>query len=418
MKLNIRSHIKTMTPLLLILLNLVVHAADRELTHKPSTARLTKNDPLNVISNYMSNSSTFSNPSVVNILALRVQFVRDSLKTTTGDGHFDLSSESSYIIDRPPHNKTYFEHQLLALGNYFDFVSKGKLHLDYQVYPQAEDEAYQMPYNMVYYSGEEDEEKQQQRWAELLRDAVHAAQMDAPGFAQFDAFIVFHAGVGNDFAFDFNETPFDIQSAFIDFETLKKTLGDGNPGYQGIDAGNFYVQEGIILPEQQCQKDINLGLLGTATLLMGSQLGMPSLFNTQNGRAGIGMWGLMDQGSYNYYGLIPAQPCAWMKLYMGWEEAVTVHTMDQAVLGTSHTTSAPHLIKVPITATEYFLLENRQEDWNGDRLTFGRDEFGRRAQFDSVGNIAIEEGLRVITSVDEYDYGLPGSGILIWHIDE
>ncbi|MBN1464268.1 T9SS type A sorting domain-containing protein [candidate division KSB1 bacterium] len=383
------------------------------------TAQLTTTDPLNVISNYLDGDTNRRAAVTINILALRVQFVRDSLKTTTGDGHFDLSSESDYIIDRPPHDKTYFEHQLLALTNYFSSVSKGKLQLDYQVYPPANDAAYQMTHNMVYYSGEEDAERQQQRWAELLRDALQAARTNAPDFSRFDAFIVFHAGVGNDFAFDFNDTPFDIQSAFIDFETLKQTIGDGDPNFPGIDTGdNFYVREGIILPEQQCQKDINLGLLGTATLLMGSQLGMPSLFNTQNGRPGIGMWGLMDQGSYNYFGLIPAQPCAWIKLYMGWEEAVTVHTLEQAFIGTAQTTSAPHLIKVPISATEYFLLENRQEDWNGDGLTFGRDEYGRRAQFDSVGTIAIEEGLRVITSVDEYDYGLPGSGILIWHIDE
>ncbi len=395
-----------------------IFAADAPV-RKPITSSLTKTDPLGVLSTFMSGHVVDAEPVEVNILALRAQFVEDSLKTTTGNGLFDLSNDSDYIIDRPPHNKTYFEHQLLALKNYFHTVSKGKLILNYQVYPPAEDAAYTMPHNMVYYSGEEDEERQKLRWAELLRDAVQAAKADNPTFENFDAFIVFHAGVGNDFAFDFNESPFDIQSAFIDFETLKETLGSNNPDYRGIEAGtNFYIQEAIILPEQQSQKGIDLGLLGTATLLMGSQLGLPSLFNTENGRAGVGMWGLMDQGSYNYFGLIPAQPCAWMKVYMGWEEPVVVHSLDQAILGTANTSSAPHLIKVPINSSEYFLLENRQEDWNGDRMTFGRDEFGKRAQFDSLGNIAIEEGLRVITRVDEYDYGLPGSGILIWHIDE
>lgn len=404
---------------LLLFSSVFVFAADEPVRLKSITSSMTTTDPLGVVSTFMSGEKADAEPIEVNILALRAQFVEDSLKTTTGNGLFDLSNDSEFIIDRPPHNKTYFKHQLLALKNYFETVSNGNLILNYQVYPPAEEAAYNMPHNMVYYSGEEDEERQKLRWAELLRDAVDAAKVDNPGFENFDAFVVFHAGVGNDFAFDFNESPFDIQSAFIDFETLKETLGSDNPDYRGIEAGtNFFIQEGIILPEQQSQKGIDLGLLGTATLLMGSQLGLPSLFNTDNGRAGVGMWGLMDQGSYNYFGLIPAQPCAWMKVYMGWEDPVIVNSLEQAVLGTANTTSAPHLIKVPINSSEYFLLENRQEDWNGDRMTFGRDEYGKRAQFDSLGNIAIEEGLRVITSVDEYDYGLPGSGILVWHIDE
>ncbi len=396
-----------------------VFSADRQVRLKLAPVHRTV-DPLNIAEAYLNGQSRSREPDTVRILALRVQFVKDSLKTTTGDGRFDLSKESEYLIDPPPHDKTYFEHQLVALRNYFTAASNGRLLLDFQVYPPAQDGAYEMPYNMVYYSGEENEEKQKLRWAELLQDAVTAAQaQDDPVFSDFDAFIIYHAGVGKDFAFDFTDTPFDIQSAFIDFSTLQETIGQNDPNYKGIPAGNdFYIREGIILPEQQSQKGINLGLLGTATLLLGSQIGMPSLYQTETGRAGIGMWGLMDQGSYNYYGLIPALPSAWEKLYMGWEDVVTVNSLQEAVLGAANTTSAPHIIKVPITSTEYFLLENRQEDWNGDRITYGRDESGVRVKFDSLGNIVAEEGLGVITQIDEYDYGLPGSGILIWHIDE
>ncbi|MDZ7721378.1 MAG: T9SS type A sorting domain-containing protein [candidate division KSB1 bacterium] len=182
-------------------------------------------------------------------------------------------------------------------------------------------------------------------------------------------------------------------------------------------AGDTFVKEAIILPETQNQEDQNLGLLGTMTLLMGSQIGMPSLFNTETGRAGVGRWGLMDQGSFNYNGLIPAHPCAWTKLYMGWEEPVVANAIDEIEIG-SFSTQADHLIKIPISSREYFLLENRQRDPNNDRLSFGRDEQGRRAQFDSTFSIAVESGLGVITRVDEYDFALPGSGILIWHIDE
>jgi len=383
-------------------------------------AFINHDDPLHASRAYFSGESRNAQPDTIRIMALRVEFVPDSLKTTTGDGRFDLSNESEYIIDPPPHNKTYFEHQLLALRNYFLAASNGRLICEYEVYPPQDNAAYQTPNNMVYYSGEEDEEKQKIRWAELLRDGIAAAAaQDNPDFSRFDAFIIFHAGVGKDFAFDFTETPFDIQSAFIDFSSLQETIGSNDPAFKGIPAGgDFFIRNGIILPEQQSQKGIDLGLLGTAAFLVGSQIGMPSLFQTDTGRAGIGMWGLMDQGSFNYFGLIPALPSAWEKVYMGWEDVVVVTSLEEAVLGVAGTTSAPHLYKIPINSTEYFLLENRQEDWNGDRITYGRDENGTRVKFDSLGNIVAEQGLGVITRVDEYDYGLPGSGILIWHIDD
>jgi M6 family metalloprotease-like protein len=380
----------------------------------------TLTDPLNASKAYLSGIARSTEPDTIRIMALRVQFAPDSLKTTTGNGHFDLSTESDYLIDPPPHDKMYFEHQLLALKNYFSAASNGRLVVEYQVFPPQNDDAYQTSNDMIYYSGEEDEEKQKARWAELLQDGIAAAEsQDNPDFSVFDTFIIYHAGVGKDFAFDFTETPFDIQSAFIDLATLQETIGENSPAYEGIPAGqDFFIQNGIILPEQQSQKEINLGLLGTATLLFGSHIGMPSLFQTDTGRAGIGMWGLMDQGSYNYFGLIPALPSAWEKVYMGWEDVVTVTSLDDAILGSSTTTSAPHLFKIPITSSEYYLIENRQEDLDGDRITYGRDESGVRVKFDSLSNIVAEQGLGVITQIEEYDYGLPGSGLLIWHIDD
>lgn len=399
----------------------VAWSADQQKTHfvTASTA-LTDIDPLDVVRRYKSSLSHInSSPDTVRALALRAEFVKDDLKTTTGDGTFDLSNESEYVIDRPPHNRTYFQHQMLALRNYFKTVSKGRLVIESDVLPTGENDAYQLSHNMVYYSGEEDEEKQKQRWAELLRDVLTAAEEnDNPDFASYDVYIVFHAGVGSDISLDFDPTPFDIQSAFIDFETLKETIGADDPAFKGIEVGDTVIKEGIILPETQNQEDVNLGLLGTSALMMGSQLGMPSLFNTENGRAGIGQWGLMDQGSFNYNGLVPAEPCAWMKIYMGWDQPVVISNLKEALIGTAHTTSAPHIVKVPINANEYFLLENRQRDPNSDRYAFGRDVQGNRIQFDSTFNINVESGLGVVVSVDEYDYGLPGSGILIWHIDE
>jgi len=379
-------------------------------------------DPLGVIQNNMIEKKIGSSqqPDTLRILALRAEFVEDNLATTTGNGLFDLSVDNDYLIDKPPHNRTYFQNQLLALSNYFNKVSNSKLILKSVVLPEDETKVYKLGQNMVYYSGQENEELKKQRWAELLRDVVQLAkEQDKPDFAAYDAVIVFHAGVGSDFAFDFDPTPYDIQSVFLDFASLKETLGKDDMDYQGIEAGdNIFVKEGIILPEMQNQEDQVLGLLGTMTLLVGSQLGMPSLFDTETGRAGIGRWGLMDQGSYNFQGLIPAEPSAWMKVYMGWEEPVVVTNGTDLKIGTSQTSSASHIYKIPISAKEYYLIENRQKDRNRDGVTFGRNISGARAQFDTLGSVVTEPDFGVITSIDEYDFGVPGSGLLIWHIDE
>lgn len=359
------------------------------------------------------------NTDTLRILALRAEFVSDNLATTTGDGKFLLSAASDYKVDRPPHNRTYFQHQLLALHNYFNRVSRGHVSLQADVFPSEENRSYALGQNMVYYSGEENKETQKQRWAELLRDALSAAEKEGGiDFNKYQCVVVFHAGVGNDFAFDLDATPYDVQSVYLDFETLLQTLGKQQAGFQGIAVGGALVTNGIILPETQNQESLDLGLLGTMTLLMGSRLGMPTLFESETGRTGIGRWGLMDQGSYNFQGLIPAEPSAWEKVYMGWETPVVVRQSEQVRIGCSAATSAPHIIKVPIDAKEYFLIENRVRDRNKDKITLGRDESGNRIQFDSTGRAVSSASFGVITRIDEYDFGLPGDGLLIWHIDE
>ncbi len=358
--------------------------------------------------------------ATIRILALRAEFQPDALATTTGDGRFDLSTNSSYHLDHPPHDRRYFEHQLLALSHYFHTVSRGKVKISADVFPIQNHLAYTLPHDMVYYSGQEEEALKQKGWAELLHDALQAAAAQGGiDFSAYQCVIVFHAGVGQDFAFDFDTTPYDIQSAYIDFTTLQQGLAPGDAHFKGIELpGGVLVTEGIILPETQNQEGYDLGLLGTMTLMVGSYLGMPSLFDTKTGRTGIGRWGLMDQGSYNFQGFIPAEPCAWEKVYMGWETPVTVRNGENIRIGSSTTKSAPHIVKIPISEDEYFLIENRQRDVNRDGIAVGRDENGRKAEFDSTGRVVAPADIGVLTRIDEYDFGLPNSGILIWHIDE
>ncbi|MBC7187424.1 MAG: T9SS type A sorting domain-containing protein [Calditrichaeota bacterium] len=356
------------------------------------------------------------------ILVLRAQFQRDELATTTGDGTFDLRTASEVAIDPPPHNRTYFDNQLRALAHYYRTVSNGKLTLSWEVWPQGEEESYQLPREMKYYSGSGEAATKETGWAHLLADAVQAADSaDAIDFSQFDCLMVFHAGVGADFELDLDPTPYDIQSAFVNLSTLRAALGGGDPLYRGIpvNQGRSFVKEGIILPETESQEGYEIGLLGPMAMLLGAQLGLPSLNDTDKNRPGIGRWGLMDQGSMNLQGLVPAQPCAWSKVFLGWEEPVELRGYQSSVpVAAALAKSAPRIYKIPIDAKEYFLVENRQRDLNRDGRVVCRDALGRRVEILEDGRLLPTGWSGTIVQVDEYDFGLPGSGILIWHVDE
>ena len=56
--------------------------------------------------------------------------------------------------------------------------------------------------------------------------------------------------------------------------------------------------------------DVQIGLTGTLALLVGYALGLPPLFDTDLGNTGVGQFGLMDVGSGNGQGVVPAPPSA------------------------------------------------------------------------------------------------------------
>ncbi|MEJ2536027.1 MAG: hypothetical protein P8048_03050 [Calditrichia bacterium] len=84
-------------------------------------------------------------PDTIHILAIRVEFVEDNAATTTGNGKFDLSQSSGqFQIDPPPRNRSYFQDHILFVSNYFKKVSRERLHIEGDVFPMPEDNAYQL----------------------------------------------------------------------------------------------------------------------------------------------------------------------------------------------------------------------------------------------------------------------------------
>lgn len=366
--------------------------------------------------NFRSESTQQAASDSIRILALMVQFQPDEDDKTTGDGLFDLSDTDALILDPPPHDRSYFEHHLLGLRHYYLSVSRGRLRIGFDVYP----EVFDLPNTMATYNPATSETATDIGLASLFYETIQAGDNAGVVFSDYDAFIVFHAGVGRDIdlGLDFSEK--DIPSAFLNLEDLRKNTAGGSSEFQGIpvENGTFFITEGLILPETESQEGYEIGLLGTAALMFGFQLGLPALWNTETGVSGIGRWGLMDQGSGNYTGMIPAEPCAWSKIFLGWEKPVTLSRGTDLKVACSKASGVSHIYKIPINDHEYFLIENRQYDPNGDGVARGKDAAGRPVTFTETGQLELSEKIGVITEVDEYDYGLPGSGILIWHIDE
>ena len=355
-----------------------------------------------------------SNPDTVRILALIAEFQTDENNKTTGDGTFDLSTSTDPVIDPPPHDASYFQYQLTALSNYYLSASRGRLIVDGQVFPTK----LILPNEMGTYNPNTSEEATDQGLAKLFRDVVQLADDAGASFSAYNCFVVFHAGVGKDIDLGFDFTPQDIPSAFLNLDYLRTYLAEDDPDYRGIsvEGGNGFVQEGIVLPETENQDGYEFGLLGIIVQKFAFQIGLPALWNTESGRSGIGRWGLMDQGSGNFSGLIPAEPSAFSKMLMGWEVPVDVLSGDSLQVACSKAVGN-RIYRIPINDHEYFLIENRMYDANGDSVAVGWDSEGDSVVFRSDGTIEMSKPA-VIIGVDGYDYGLPGSGILIWHVDE
>lgn len=362
----------------------------------------------------------------IRILAIRVEFVEDNAATTTGNGKFDLSqSGHPFQIDPPPHSQAYFEDHLLFLKNYYFKVSSGRLVVLGDVFPEFETHAYQLDQAMTYYNPNRTPEENNTALARLFRDAVLKADQDpAIDFSRYQSLIIFHAGVGKDVDLGFDETPQDIPSLFITSHFLNQYLGI--PGIQ-VDNGSVQITSGIIAPETESQDGIELGLNGILTSNFGSQLGWLDLFSPVTRRSGVGRFDLMDVGLFNGDGLLPALPSAWTRLQAGWETAIDIQYALQDEFTVYSTLSAhpEKIYRIPINDSEYFLIENRycgklSFDSLQYELSYNRPQ---RANAREVLQTYLSDQVAfsprgVLIDVENPDIGLPGSGCLLWHIDE
>lgn len=365
------------------------------------------------------------------ILVLRVEFVADDDSATTGNGKMDLvgygSVEDGLFYD-PPHTKDYFEKQMQFLSNYYKANSFGHCRVEYDVRPAASSHSYQLPHKMNYYSGFDHIEYlgggitiavyntyiMEMGIVRIVADAIAAADQDTSiHFSDYDNVVVFHAGCLWQVGAGFNRFQ-DIPSATVPPLAFEYYLGKS---YFVVDAGQDTVECAISLNSEHARVDgIILGSLGTAVHEFGHILGLPDLYDVYGYSMGVGSWDLMGYGGWAGsqsigapYGSLPTCLGAWPRYYLGWVDPL-VYTAPESLLTlraseidtTQYAVAGQTMIKIPISATEYYLIENRQQDIR---------------KKDTVV-VDVENGVPVYIDDGEFDFFLPGSGILVWHIDE
>ncbi len=202
---------------------------------------------------------------------------------------------------------------------------------------------------------------------ELVRFAVDQAELNGVDFSQYDndgdgdvdGIMVVHAGQGA-------EEGSQTQYIWSHRSSIGTVVYDGKT-----------IRDYIINPETRASGVIST--VGVYCHEFGHNLGLPDLYDTDGSSEGIGNWGLMGGGSWLGNGYNPAGLSAWSKVKLGWQVPTEITSNGIYTLNPAATNEEIYWLN-PGEGKEYFLLENRQK-----------------------------EGL---------DLKLPGTGLLIWHIDD
>ncbi len=328
-----------------------------------------------------------------NVLALRVAFSDTPIESST----------------------TYFNRILFFMNQYWSQASGGAITLT----PTLWDSVFTLPHPMSYYG---DDAQFQQRVVYMVRDLVALADSTVD-FRPYQSIVIFHAGQGQE-ADVFDDSHEQIWSAFITQDDFKTVLPDttGAVGIKTndlISPGNFYrVSEAVEFPESESQDTYVFGMTGVTCHEFGHQLGLPDLYDTTgdvNGSSqGLGSWDIMATGVWNANGFVPCAPSAWSKAFLGILTPAVTPTDQSVTLSQveSQVGANPQLLQIPITQSEYFLLENREQDLNQNGQ-FDFDDVNGDGSFDFYTDSY--QGA-------EFDYFLPGegtgSGLLAYHVDE
>jgi M6 family metalloprotease-like protein len=358
------------------------------------------------------------------VAVFRIEFENDSAEgATTGEGRFLLGpNDGSWFIDSPPHDSVYFHTHLEVLRRYYEAQSYGKLRIEWEIFPKSLGAGEYRLHDTAGYLPEGspaswDLDSRVDGLIRLCKDAITLVDTVDPGvdFSAYDGYMVVHAGP--DLQTDVNgDSPGDTPSFFLSFGGEDTVVVDRDAGDSVLVAGM------TMIPEYTSQDGFLFGLNGVIAHEFGHQLGLPDLYDTERSWPAVGVWDLMDSGGMvsisagDFYlgSVIPASLSIWPKLYLGWTVPEIVTSSRDLSLACNTFLdppgAEPRAALIPLNGEELFLVENR---------CGLAPPGGYAAKLDTVNNIV----LGPITNDDaeeytyDYDYALPGWGLLIWHIN-
>ncbi|TET94455.1 MAG: hypothetical protein E3J26_04565, partial [Candidatus Zixiibacteriota bacterium] len=370
----------------------------------------------------------------INILVLRFNFQEESPDddpNTTGNGLMNLANPLAdwvdsaayfdtvgHLIDPPPHNAVFFDAHMQALSRYWEFVSEGKITLTWEIFPRDRDSAYQLPHPMSYY-GKCDYDSVVLGLEQYFIDCIQLADADTGiVFSNYESVFLFHAGSDRQNDIGFPETCGDLFSGFIRY------YADPDRGRDTlwVDNGTDTVWTALILPETSCQDNRATALNAVIAHEFGHHLGLVDLYSTRTMMSQLGDFALMDNNGFGtgiefagytvgrVFGAIPLYPCAWSRAYLGYVDVYDFRQeSDVRVVAAEVVSSGIKIARVPISENEYYLIENRLIDTDNRPTAMLVDE----ATYVFQGPVNYD---REFTG--EYDFLMPGSGLLIFHVDE
>ena len=421
------------------------------------------------------------------VYAIRVQFAEEtpndnSLTTGTGLFDSDKGKKGDYKLDPSGRRNSvpYWKKHFDFANAYFNKASNGNVVIDAHIFPTTSS-AYKLKKQIIDYNrtskmkGEktaEFDEARSRDYLQFVYDAVMAAHEsgDSPFSEPLSknpntkrVYMIIHAGAsrlldGGSMGTRGADTPGDFMDFYIsrnDWQYLDKSLegaallkvSEDSSVVDGLvlkDASIDTLRSIMVTSETFSQDGLNWGVNGNIVNQIAHELGLPNTYDVVKGISRLGYYDLMDFAGYNAgNGFLPSLPAAWERAYMGWTQVKEVRpvagkpvTVDIAAAGTGKGTE---IVKVPLSASEYLLIENRQRSWDKDGLvsvTLGDDDEStdtivKTVPVDSL-NLVFEDSVCVkgkckkntkkasgiILDVSSYDAGLPASGIVVWRVNE
>ncbi|WP_295067099.1 hypothetical protein [uncultured Fibrobacter sp.] len=415
----------------------------------------------------------------LDVYVLRVQFQKESPNNslTTGTGRFD-SDTATYNLDPSENRKSvhYWEKHLAYANAYYQAASGGNVYIKATVWPTVfEIDKPMIDYNRTQkMKGEKTAEYDEARSHDYIRfvyDAIMAAHKSKDGSPFADplpknsnikrVFMIAHAGAsrltdGGSMGTKGANTPGDFLDIYVSREYWTYLQNDSLPEvYIAEDSlKNGLILKGaaidtvtsvMVVSETASQDGLNWGINGIVVNQIGRELGMPNTFDDVKGYSRLGYFDMMDFAGYNAgNGFFPVLPAAWERSYMGWSKVKEVRptaghpvTVDIAAAGSGLGTE---IVKVPLSASEYLLIENRQRSWNKDgkvEVYLGEAKQNedtteiRKVLADSLYTV-FEDSIctkgkckrnpdkasGLVLGVNSFDAALPASGIAVWKVND